>query len=411
MTPGNRRAPGAPAPEALSLGAKTMILVGGPAVSLATSLIGPVLPSIEADLARGPDDAFLVKMLVGVMGAAMVIGAALTGFLTDRFGLKRVMAANYLLYAIAGTAGVYLSNLHLLVASRFFLGIAASGAVTGSIIIINAQVPVERRATWLGYYNAVAQIGSVALNPVSGLLGELNWHWSFAIYGLAAPFAAVAAVALRGRSQGPAEARPDEQPLLQWFPFRFAAIGLLLGIVIYVPAVYLPFLLRDLGMTSPALISFVLTGDIIAGSLSALCYGPARRVLSEHGAFAVSVGLAGLGLFIAAFAPGYLLVIVGSVVFGLGVAWFFPNLMIFVASRVGPDQQGRAVGLVKGATYLGSPVAVFVTEPVAREYGASGALVLAAFVSLSLLLAAIAHRALRRHRATMPAAAMHRTAE
>lgn len=381
-----------------------MILVGGPAVSLATSLIGPILPSIEADLARGPDEAFLVKMLIGVMGAAMVIGAALTGFLTDRFGLKRVMSVNYLLYALAGTAGVYLNDLHLLVVSRFLLGIAASGAVTGSIIIINAEVPAAHRATWLGYYNAVAQMGSVALNPISGLLGELNWHWSFAIYGLAAPFAAVALVSLHGKSRSAVQSKPGKAPLRQWFPIRFAVIGLLLGIVIYVPAIYLPFLLRDLGMTSPALISFVLTGDIVAGSIAAFCYGPARRVLSEHGAFMVSVGFAGVGLLIAALAPSYLLVIIGSVVFGIGVAWFFPNIMIFVASRVGPDQQGRAAGLVKGATYLGSPLAVVVSEPIAREYGASGAIIFAALLSLCLLAAAMVHRSLRGRRVASSAA-------
>ena len=45
------------------------------------SLIQPILPAIAHDLVRQPGDALLVKMLVGVMGAAMVIGAALTGFL------------------------------------------------------------------------------------------------------------------------------------------------------------------------------------------------------------------------------------------------------------------------------------------------------------------------------------------
>jgi MFS family permease len=246
-------------------------------------------------------------------------------------------------------------------------------------------------------------MGSVALNPVSGLLGELNWHWSFAIYGLAAPFAALAVVALQGRLPRAPQPKTEVVPLLRWFPFRFAIIGLLLGIVIYVPAVYLPFLLRDLGMTSPALISFVLTGDIIAGAIAALCYGPARRVLSEHGAFMVSVGFAGLGLLIAAWAPSYLFVIIGSVIFGIGVAWFFPNIMIFVASRVRSDQQGRAAGLVKGATYLGSPLAVVVSEPIARGYGASGAIALAGLLSLSLLATAIVHRLRRDRRAALSA--------
>lgn len=373
------------ADEPVSLGTRIVVLAGGPAISLATSLIHPVLPSITADLARGPDDAFLVKMLVGVMGVAMVIGASLTGFLADRFGLKRVMTANYALYALAGTAGVYLNDLHLLIASRFLLGIAASGAVTGSIIVINARMGLARRAAWLGYYNGVAQISSVALNPVSGLLGEFDWHWSFAIYGLAAPFALLAAMALPGKVAAPPQAAAEPSPpLLRWFPFRFAVLGVLLGTVIYIPAVYLPFLLSEMGMKSPALISLVLTGDIIAGSIASLFYGRARRVLSEYGAFAVSVGFAGFGLLVAALAPNYFFVIVGSVLFGVGVAWFLPNLMIVVAGRVAPEQQGRAAGLVKGANYLGSPTAVFLAEPVARAHGAAGAIMAAALLSLSL---------------------------
>lgn len=378
---------------------RVVILAGGPAVSLATSLIQPVLPAIQADLAHGAYDAFLVKMLVGVMGAAMVIGASLTGFLADRFGLKAVMTTNYALYALAGTAGVYLSDLYLLIASRFLLGIAAAGAVTGSIVIINARMGDGRRAAWLGYYNAVAQFSSVALNPVSGLLGEANWHWSFAIYGLAAPFAFLAAAALPGKALRPVEtAVVSSPPLLRWFPFRFALLGLMLGTIIYIPAVYLPFLLSELGMKSPALISLVLTGDIVAGSIAALFYGRARRVLSERSAFVVSVASAGFGLLVAALAPNYVVVIIGSVFFGLGVAWFLPNLMIMTANRVAPAQQGRAAGLVKGANYLGSPTAVFLTEPIARTHGAAGAVLTASLMSAALFVLGLVQLLARRRR-------------
>ena len=371
--------------EHIGWGVKAIILAGGPAISLSTSLIQAVLPSITRDLAHGAGDEFLVKQLVGVNTLAMAIGAALTGFLVDRFGLKRVMAANYAVYAVAGTAGVYLNDLHLLLLSRFLLGLAAAGAVTGSIIIINARMGLAQRATWLGYYNAVAQFGSVLLNPMAGLLAEISWHWSFAIYGIAAPFAVIAAAALGGREPPPeARAQAPAEPFFRWFPFRFLLLGLLLGFIIYIPAVYLSFLLHNLGMTSPALISLVLTGDIVAGSIAAVLYGRARRVLSEYQAFSISVACAGLGLLVAALAPTVTLVIIGSVLFGVGVAWFQPNLMFVLADRVAPDQQGRAAGLVKSSVYLGAPVAVFLTEPVSRSYGATGAILVAVLVSAVL---------------------------
>jgi MFS family permease len=376
--------------QPISWGVKAVILAGGPAISLCTSLIQAVLPAMTADLARGPDDAFLVKMMVGLNTLAMAIGAALTGFLVDRFGLRRVMAGCYGVYAIAGTAGVYLNDLHLLLVSRFVLGLAAAGAVTGSIIIINARMGLAQRATWLGYYNAVAQLGSVVLNPIGGLLAEVSWHWSFALYGIAAPFAVIAFTALGGRkSEAVTETRPAGPPLLSWFPFRFAFLGICLGFIVYIPAVYLSFLLHNLGMTSPALISLVLTGDIIAGSISAALYGRARRVLSEYQAFSISVACSGLGLLIAALAPSVVLVIAGSVLFGVGVAWFQPNLMFVLAGRVAPDQQARAAGLVKSSVYLGAPIAMYAAEPVSRSFGASGAILVAVAVSAGLFVVAL----------------------
>jgi predicted MFS family arabinose efflux permease len=237
------------------------------------------------------------------------------------------------------------------------------------------------------------------LNPVSGVLGEFNWHWSFAIYGLAAPFALIAFASLPGRVPAVVAAETaDATPLIKWFPFRFALLAVMLGIITYIPAVYLPFLLSELGMTSPALISLVLTGDIIAGSIAALFYGRARRVLSEYAAFVISVALVGAGLLICALAPNYIVVIAGSVIFGVGVAWFMPNLMIVVAGRVTPDRQGRAAGLVKGANYLGSPSGVFLTEPVARAYGAPGAILVASLLSVGLFVAGVAHMLRRRRR-------------
>lgn len=378
-------------------GVKAIILAGGPAISLATSLIQAVLPSIQADLAHGPDEAFLVKMLVGVNTLAMAIGAALTGFLVDRFGLKRVMAINYALYALAGTAPVYLTDLRLLLLSRFLLGLAAAGAVTGSIIIINARMAGERRASWLGYYNAVAQASGVVLNPVSGMLGAVNWHWAFAIYGIAAPFSVVALVALDSLVS---RAPPSSQPLIErsveavsgffgWFPLRFLLLGLCLGMLIYIPAVYLPYRMHELGMVNPFYISLVLTGDIIAGTLAALLYGRAKRVLSEYQAFAISVGLGGLGLLIAAVAPSVPLMVFGAVIFGAGIGWVQPNLMFVLAGRVERERQGRAAGLVKSSVYLGSPVAVVLTEPLARSFGAPGALLAAVAMAAALLLAAL----------------------
>ena len=75
-----------------SLRYRLVALSSGIPATMCFTIIVPILPKMEAALAHGPDDAFLVKMTVAINGLAMVIGAPLAGYLTDRMGRVPVLA-------------------------------------------------------------------------------------------------------------------------------------------------------------------------------------------------------------------------------------------------------------------------------------------------------------------------------
>jgi MFS family permease len=182
--------------QSISAGIKATILAGSVVLALAIGGMSAGLPSIEAALAHTPSDRFLTKMLVGVVGAAMVVGAPLTGFLANRFGMRRILFLNYLLFTLAGFAGLYLSDLRALVVMRFLMGVGAAGAATGSIVMINRLLPVTQRAQWLGLYIAVSFIASIGMHPLVGMLAQMNWHYMFALCLAGAPIAVTALISL-----------------------------------------------------------------------------------------------------------------------------------------------------------------------------------------------------------------------
>ena len=378
--------------EKLGWGVKALILAGGPAVGMAISGISAALPRIEADLAATAADKYLIKMMVGAVGAAMICGAPLTGFLADRFRLRQVVFINYLMIACAGSAGLYVDNLQLLVASRFVLGVATGGAVTASIIMINRMMPPERRAHWLGGYIAASFVGSIVLQPVAGVLAEADWHHTFAIYLIAAPFAALALMSLPGDALPAyvAEATDEyaaasRERLGSWFPFGLASFGLAMGCITYLPVIYTPFLLRDLGI-GPKLISFALLGDALTGVLAALVFGASRRFVSPSGAFVLALLATAIGGAVTAFAGSYLGVVIGLAIIGLGTGWFMPNLMDVLGARVKVHQQGRAAGLVKGINYASTPLCIVAIEGIAQAHGPRLPILISAVLSLALLL-------------------------
>jgi MFS family permease len=372
----------------LEWAAKAIMLSGGLMVALALSAINSVLPQIEADLAHGPHDSLLIKQLVGIVGLAMVVGAPLAGLLVDRIGARRVVIAACLLYAAIGTAGLYLTSLPALIASRLLLGVAAVTITTTAMAMINTRLAGIERAKWMGAHVGVAMVGSIIINPLAGFLGEFGWRWPFALYLIGLPFALLALGLDRHVVQRPrvAAIAKQEPSLLTWFPIRYALLAVLIGSVTYLPMVYLPFLMRQMGVTSPTTISLVLTGDVAVGAVVALLYGRSRRYFSVYAAFACSFGCTGIGMLIVAIASNLVGVVIGMMIFGIGLGWLVPNLMTAVSQQVQPEQQGRATGLVKGAHHLAAPLCIVIVEPLATRFGPEGAMMAAAAVALFLLM-------------------------
>jgi predicted MFS family arabinose efflux permease len=372
--------------QPLEWSARGIMLLGGLMVALALSAINSVLPQIEAELAHSAQDSLMIKQLIGIVGLSMVIGAPMAGFLVDRLGARSVILIAGLLFAAIGTAGMYLTSLPMLIASRFCLGITAVTITTTAMTMINTRLSGLERARWMGMHVGAAMIGSIFVHPVAGYLGEFGWRWPFALYGIGVPFGLLALglssnVVARQR----ASASQKGPGLLSWFPLRYAVLAVIIGSITYLPMIYVPFLMTRMGITSPTIISLVLTGDIVLGACLALQYGRARRYLSIQGAFAISFACAGIGMTIVALATNLAGVVVGMMAFGVGLGWFVPNLMTAVSQQVPQELQGRATGFVKGAHHLAAPLCILVVEPFARRLGPEGAMMAAAVLAFSLL--------------------------
>jgi MFS family permease len=373
----------------LDLGAKIVILCGGLIASLALMAIASVLPQIDHALAVTAGDHMLVKQLVGAVALAMVVGASTVGFLIDRLGIRRVLIGAAIVYAIAGTAGLYLGDLRSLLVSRLFVGVSAAAIQVACITLINTRLEGVARAKWMGLHISIAMITAIFAHPVAGALGELSWRLPFALYALGLiliPAAIVQRDVVPG-ARDTVAADPAAERLLRWFPFRYILLAFAIGSLALMPSVQVPFLLREKGLVHPSTIALVLTADSLAGALMAMLYGRARAHISAHAAFAFAFGAAAIGLLVAALADSVAVVVAGLLIYGLGIGWFVPNLMTALSARVTPAHQGRAAGIVKAAHFLSAPVAVALVEPLARSHGPAGTLLAAsglAFVCLVL---------------------------
>jgi MFS family permease len=379
----------------LNFTGKLLILLSGVLSAMCLTAINSVLPSIARELARGPNDAMLVKQLLGAVALAMAAGAPLGGFLADRIGLRRTLFIAASVYTIAGTAGLYLSDLKLLLVSRLLLGLAAAAIQVLGLTMVNTQLAGNARARWMGLHVSVAIFGTLFIHPIAGLLGEISWRLPFALYGIGAALL-VGMVFGRGEAAAApakaetASAAPAGPGIVTWFPWHYLVLAFSIGAMTFLPTVSIPFQLRDQAGASPSTIAYVLTGSSVIGMVMAYLYGTARRVISVHLAFLLGYAVAGTGALIASIATSFPGVLLGLGLHALGVAWFVPNIMTSLGSKVTRQQQGRAAGLVKVPQFLAMPICVTLIQPFVAQYGEVIAMKAVAVIGLVMFVAILA---------------------
>src|ERR1700722_4904481 len=119
-------------------------------------VVSPMLPLIADRFGGGKDGAFVAQWVLTMPSIGVIIGGPSTGWLVERVGARTVLFVCLAIFAIAGTAGLFVEDQILLLATRLIVGLSATGLVTAAMGIIGEIFSEQRRGSILGLQNAIA---------------------------------------------------------------------------------------------------------------------------------------------------------------------------------------------------------------------------------------------------------------
>jgi len=155
-----------------------MAFIDGSAVNVA-------LPVLQTSLGTGVSEAqWVIDAYLLVLSSLMLAGGALG----DRFGRVRIFALGIALFAAASIWCGAAPNVAHLIAARALQGAGAAMLVPGSLAIITAAFPRERRGRAIGTWSAMTSLAVIA-GPLLGgwLVQALSWR---AVFYINVPIAA-----------------------------------------------------------------------------------------------------------------------------------------------------------------------------------------------------------------------------
>ena len=130
------------------------------------------------------DDLLLSDHQMGWVFAAFSLGYALfqapSGWLADRFGPRRVLAAIVCVWSTFTGLTAAANSFVAMLVIRFLFGAGEAGAFPGMSRVMYSWIPMQERGLVQGINFSGSRIGAaVTLPMVSGLIAQLGWRWSF----------------------------------------------------------------------------------------------------------------------------------------------------------------------------------------------------------------------------------------
>src|SRR5438105_7849669 len=159
--------------------ASSMAFIDGTVVNVA-------LPALQKHLsATAIGVQWVVEAYSLFLSALLLVG----GSLGDRYGRRLIFLTGVSTFALASVACGLATSINQLIAARAVQGIGGALLVPGSLAIISASFPRERRGRAIGTWSGFTAI-TTAFGPVLGgfLVEHVSWRWVFFIN---APLAAI----------------------------------------------------------------------------------------------------------------------------------------------------------------------------------------------------------------------------
>lgn len=357
------------------------------AVMGAASVV-PALPALGEEMGVS---APMAAWVIGFFIAPAMLLTPVIGHVSDRLGLKPVVMAALILYAICAAICALASSFYILLGLRLAQGVGAAALELLALVIIAAVAGPEYMRKAMGRNASVIGVCLCIYPVVSGVLVDLEWRAVFLLGLAAAPVAYVVYTSLdskaltthgsAGRLDLAALWRLVRQPELRQ---QYALIVLLFILLFGCFFSFVPEAAARTGLDSGSLIGTIPLAMALSIAMTAPQMDRVAARIGEAGVVALAAGLYAASLLGLIYAGTYVHFLIAAALFGAGHGMLFP-LTQSVLGRNAPDQgrglfmSANAMAIAAGQT-IGPFLIGFVVGQTTLEGGFMFGLVVAGLI-------------------------------
>jgi len=348
-------------------GVKLTLLLASSLTVMSGAAIAPALPLISDHFSGHPQAEYLSKLVLTIPGIGIALLSPAAGWLADRFSKLRLLSIAILLYVAAGTAGLYINDLYLLLASRFTLGMSVAFIMPIATALIGEYFAGAEQRQFLGTQAAFMSLGGTVFVAASGILADIGWRYPFVVYGFGL---LVLLLVFRFLPEPESSSETSDSqatltpPSLPVRTLTFTYLAALLGMVIfYVIPVQSPFLFREIGIEGSFWRGFGLIAVTLVSGFASSFYSRVKGRFTFGQIYLGIFGVIGIAYIAIGLLNSYIPILLAISASGFGIGMLMPNSNFCLIDLSSSRNRGRVIGGMVSAVFLGQFLSPILVNP------------------------------------------------
>ncbi|MAT51410.1 MAG: hypothetical protein CMK32_09540 [Porticoccaceae bacterium] len=357
----------------------------------ASAAIAPALSEIAAAFPQIP--ATQIKALLTAPALTMMFIAPTAGWLSHRFGTKRLLLVGLCFYIVGGLGGGLAPTYSLLFVMRLILGVGIGILMPMSSGLIADYFEGRDRLRMMGWSSSVTSFFGICANILVGYLTLFSWRFGFGVYSVGLVVFLLVLANIPGSRETASGMHVRARLPLQVYLWALAVFVQLLAI--YAVPVNIALFISENGIGGPRetgiAISCLTGASFITGFLGVRV----RGWLGRYFVFATLI-MGALGYWLLHNAHSLPSTILALLAIGFGNGFLMPYLFFSATSSVAAGGSAvGAAGMVGTAASLGQFATPLLLDGIAHTLGDTSPSFVFYFMSITIGLAALGVLAFR----------------
>lgn len=325
------------------------------------------LPRFQEYFSHIKNIEFYSRLMLTLPSLTIGILAPFLGHFVFRFGKKSSAIIALAIFALTGSAGLFLEKIEYFLISRALFGIAIATLMIVSTSLIGDYFKDKARYKFMAYQSSFMAVGGVLFVLGGGFLSDINWRLPFGIYLIGFLLLPMAIYFLY---EVPKDSILNEEETIistKLFVVYFFAFFYML--IFFILPTQIPFLLIDHFHASGKVAGSIISLAFLANALGAISFSKLKVRFTYSSIYLIGLFVISFGFLSISLVNNIFLFYFTAPILGFGGGIMMTNITAWMLSRSSNKRRVKSSGYLTSALFLGQFFSPILFHPLVNYFG------------------------------------------